>query len=109
MRYIREVGEMNYSVGDSVFVLERVSGGTIYEWEGEVVRIEKDFVETKHHRNALTHPQWMNYARAYSDTWTRHFGEMINIRWRPKKCDVIEHALSERGGFVCCEVSEKRK
>jgi hypothetical protein len=96
------------NVGDDCVVIERVSSGAIFGWDGVVERVAKDFIETKHHRNALTHPQWMDYARAYADTWTRHFtyGGMMNLTPKLREGDVIEYALSERGGFIVHEVHE---
>jgi hypothetical protein len=46
----------------------------VFEWDGVITQITESFIETKHARNALTHPQWHNYMRAYSDTWIKHYG-----------------------------------
>jgi hypothetical protein len=73
-------------IGDKVKVIERTYTGEVFEWDGEIVKIEDVYVETKHCRNYITHPQWRNYNRAYEPTWIKHYyhpdGKLNNI-----KCD----------------------
>lgn len=61
-----------YSVGEKVIVIEITYTGEVFEWDGVVTEITKYYIETKHERNPITHPQWKNFIRAYSPTWTKH-------------------------------------
>lgn len=60
-------------VGDKCKIIENTYTGETFEWEGEITKIEEAFVETKHYRNRVTHPQWLDYRRAYLYTWTKHY------------------------------------
>jgi hypothetical protein len=59
-------------VGDKVIVIERTSQET-FEWIGEVININDSYIETVHQRNAVTHPEWLSYLRAYEKTWIKHY------------------------------------
>ena len=72
-------GNFNYTVGEKIIVIERTHTNEVFEWEGEVIQVTDAFVETKHCRNGVTHPQWHNYWKAYSDTFTKHYG-LDNIK-----------------------------
>lgn len=61
------------SVGDKVIVVEKTYTGEMFEWDGIITQVTEAYIETKHARNAVTHPQWHNFMRAYSDTWTKHY------------------------------------
>ena len=63
----------DFNLGDSVIVVEKTIDGDVFEWSGIVTQVNKSFIETKHARNPITHPQWSKYPRAYSDTWTKHY------------------------------------
>ena len=73
-----------FHINEKVIVIERSNTGEIYEWEGIVTQVNSAFVETKHSRNAVTHPQWMKYFRAYMDTWIKHYygpnDKLINVK-----------------------------
>lgn len=60
-------------VGDAVIVIEKTYTGEVFEWDGEITEITNAYIETKHRRNPITHPQWHGYFRAYMDTWTKHY------------------------------------
>lgn len=71
-------------VGDKIIVIEHTYTDEIFEWDGEITEITNSYVETKHARNPITHPQWLKYFRAYMDTWTKHYyhpdGILKNIK-----------------------------
>lgn len=68
-------------IGDKVKVIETIlvtdDNGQKwlkhFQWDGEIMQITNAFVETKHRRNAITHPHWMKFTRAYLETWTKHY------------------------------------
>lgn len=64
----------DFKIGEKVIVIERCHTGEVFEWNGEVVDVNEYYVETKHRRNPITHPQWSSYFRAYMDIWTKHYG-----------------------------------
>lgn len=72
-----------YEIGEKVIVIERTHGES-FEWDGTVTEVTDAYIETKHRRNPITHPQWSNYFRAYMDTWTKHYfhpdGILKNIK-----------------------------
>ncbi len=66
-------------IGDKVIVIERTVD-EIFEWDGNIINITDAYIETAHRRNAVTHPQWLNYLRAYEMTWIKHYStENIKI------------------------------
>jgi len=67
------------SVGEKIIVIERTYTGEVFEWEGKVTQVTECFIETEHSRNAITHPQWHSFMRAYSKTWTKHYG-LTNLK-----------------------------
>jgi predicted GNAT family acetyltransferase len=69
----------DFIVGEKVIVIEHTYTNEVFEWDGIVVDVTEAFVETKHCRNAVTHPQWHSYMKAYSDTYTKHY-ELDNIK-----------------------------
>lgn len=75
----KENRNYDYTVGEKVIVIEHTCTGETFEWEGSVTEVTAAYVETVHARNAVTHPQWHNYWKAYSDTWTKHYG-LDNIK-----------------------------
>lgn len=70
-------------VGDKVIVVENTYDGQRFEWDGEITEVTTAYVETAHKRNEETHPQWKKFARAYCDTWTKHYfhpdGKLNNV------------------------------
>lgn len=44
-------------VGDSIIVIERTYDGQVFEWLGEIIEVTPAFIETKHCRDRVTHPQ----------------------------------------------------
>lgn len=62
-----------------VIVIERTYDGQVFEWEGEIIYDCAAYIETKHRRNAITHPQWHGYHKAYSETYTKHYLHPDNV------------------------------
>lgn len=74
------------NVGDKIIVIEHTHTNEVFEWDREITQITESYVETKHARNPITHPQWLSYFRAYNDTWIKHYfhpdGILSNIKMK---------------------------
>ena len=72
-------------IGDKVTVIERTHSDGNYEWGGEITKITDAYVETKHRRDFVSHPQFRKYNRAYESTWVKHYyhpdGKLNNIKF----------------------------
>lgn len=62
-----------WKIGDDVVVTETTQEGKEYMWNAIITDIQPNYIQTKHCRNPITHPEWMHYPRAYSDVWIRHY------------------------------------
>jgi len=69
----------NFVVGEKVIIIENTYNGEVFEWQGIVTEVTEAYIETKHCRNAVTHPYWHSYMKAYSDTYTKHYS-LKNIK-----------------------------
>ena len=80
MDWIKEL-----KIGDMVFQVERhkIAPDGICKWKGIVTKIEKNYIEVKHHREPTA---WLEDARSemkrnasgnidktYDDTWTKNY------------------------------------
>lgn len=69
----------NFCAGEKITLIEHTPTEETFKWEALIEKITPTYIETSHSRNPITHPQWLSYTRAYSKTWTKHYG-LTNIK-----------------------------
>lgn len=63
------------NIGQSITVTEKTYTGETFYWNGIVTEVHGWGYVTKHRRDVLTHPQWMDKNHAYTEIITKHYNK----------------------------------